>query len=101
MPPHLLRHVPLNLQQQLYAAILDIWRGNQIRRARLISRVVLIYKKKDPQDPKKYRPIYVSTAVHSILARLILKRITQAMTPGLLPIQHGAISRRNTTTLAA
>ena len=101
VPPHLLRHLPLNLQQQLYAAILDIWRGNQIPRAWLISRVVLIYKKKDPQDPKNYRPIYVSTAVYGILARLILKRITQAMTPGLLPIQHGAISGRNTTTLAA
>ena len=85
VPPHLLGHLPLNLQQQLYAAILDIWRGNQIPRAWLISRVVLIYKKKDPQDPKNYRPIYVSSAVYGILMRLILKRITEAMTPGLLP----------------
>ena len=52
VPPHLLRHLPLHLQQQLYAAILDIWRGNQIPRAWLISRVVLIYKKKGAQDPK-------------------------------------------------
>ena len=78
-----------------------MWRGNQIPLAWLISRVVLIYKKKDPQDPKNYRPIYVSTAVYGILTRLILKQITQAMTAGLLPIQHGAISGRNTTTLAA
>ena len=78
-----------------------MWRGNEFSRAWHISRVVLFYKKKDPRDPKNYRPIYVSTAVYGTLTRSILKHITQAMTPGLLPIQHGAISGRNTTTLAA
>ena len=33
------------------------------------------------------------------MTRLLLKRITKAMTPGLLNIQHGALSGRNTTTL--
>ena len=30
VPPHLLRHLPNDMQQQLYLAILDIWRGNKI-----------------------------------------------------------------------
>ena len=53
------------------------------------------------QDPKNYRPIYISTAIYGTLTRLLLKRITRAMTPGLLTIQHGALSGRNTTTLTA
>ena len=61
---------------------------------------MLIYKKKDPQDPRNYRPIYVSTAIYSILTHLLLMRISRAMTPGLLDIQHGAIQGQNTTTLA-
>ena len=90
------------MQEQLYHAILDIWRGNEIPPPTwLASRVILIYKKKDPQDPKNYRPIYVSTAIYGILTRLLLKRITSPMVTGLLDIQHGALSGRNTTTLTA
>ena len=36
----------------------------------------------------------------SILTHLLLMRISRAMTPGLLDIQHGARQGRNTTTLA-
>ena len=97
VPPHLLRHLPNHLQQQLYQAIIAVWNGQNIPVAWLQSRVVLIYKKKDPQDPRNYRPIYVSTAIYSTLTRLLLSR---AMTPGLLDISQGAIQRRNTTTLA-
>ena len=35
-----------------------------------ILSVILIYKKKDPQDPRNYRPIYVSTAIYGIFTRL-------------------------------
>ena len=100
VPPHLLRHLPNHIQQQLYWAIIAVWNGQNIPVAWLQSRVVLIYKKKDPQDPRNYRPIYVSTAIYSILTRLLLTRISRAMTPGLLDIQLGAIQGRNTTTLA-
>ena len=61
---------------------------------------MLVYKKKDPQEPLNYRPISVSTAIYSILTRLLRMRISRAMTPGLLGIQHGALRGRNTTTLA-
>ena len=81
-----------------YQAIIDVWKGQHIPTAWLRSRVVLIYKKKDPRDPPNYRPIYVSTAIYNILTRLLLMRI--AMTPGLRDIQHGALQGRNTTTLA-
>ena len=54
VPPSLLRHLPHHMQQQRYQAILDIWRGHKISHTSLASRVVLIYKKKDPQDPKNY-----------------------------------------------
>ena len=84
----------------LYHAILGIWRGKRIPHTWLASRVVLIYKTKDPQDPKNYHPIYVSTAIYGILTHLLLKSITKAMTSGLLNIQHGTLSGRNTTTLA-
>ena len=100
VPPHLLRHLPDHVQRQLYQAIVAVWNGQHIPVAWLRSRVVLIYKKKDPQDPRNYRPIYVSTAIYSILTRLLLTRISGAMTPGLLDIQHGATQGRNTTTLA-
>ena len=100
VPPHLLRHLPNHIQQQLYQATIAVWNGQNIPVAWLQSRVVLIYKKKDPQDPGNYRPIYVSTAIYSILTRLLLTRISRAMTPGLLDIQHGATQGRNTTTLA-
>ena len=100
VPPHLLRHLPNQIQQQLYQAIIAVWNGQNIPVAWLRSRVVLIYKKKDPQDPRNYRPIYVSTAIYSILTRLLLMRISRAMTPGLLDTQHGTIQGRNTTTLA-
>ena len=56
--------------------------------------------KKDPQDQRNYRPIYVSPAIYSILTRLLLMRISRAMRPGLLDIQHSALQGRNTTTLA-
>ena len=100
VPPHLLRHLPDHVQRQLYQAIVAVWNGQHIPVAWLQSRVVLIYKKKDPQDPRNYRPIYVSTAIYSILTRLLLMRILGALTPGLLDIQHGATQGRNTTTLA-
>ena len=45
-------------------------------------------------------PIYVSTAICSILTHLLLMRISRAVTPGLLDVQHGALQGRNTTTLA-
>ena len=80
---------------------MDISRGNKIPHTWLVSRVVLIYKKKDPQDPKNYRPLYVSTAIYGIMTRLLLKPITKGMTPGLLIIGHGALSGRNPTTLTA
>ena len=99
VPPHLLRHLPNHIQQ-LYQAIIAVCNGQNIPVAWLQSRVVLIYKKKDPQDPRNYRPIYVSTAIYSILTRLLLTRISRVMTPGLLDIQHGATQGRNTTTLA-
>ena len=83
MHPHQLRHLPHHLHTQLYHAILDIWRGENIPHAWLVSRVVLIYKNKDPRDPKNYHPIYVSTAIYGILTRLLLKSITKAMTPSL------------------
>ena len=83
-----------------YRLILDVWKGQHIPTAWLRSRVVLIYKKKDPQDPRNYRPIYISTAIYNILTRLLLMRIAKAMTPRLLDIQHGALQGRNTTTLA-
>ena len=88
------------MQQQLYQAIVAVLNGQHIPVACLQSRVVLIYKKKNPQDPRNYRPIYVSTAIYSILTRLLLTRISGALTPGLLDIQHGATQGRNTTTLA-
>ena len=43
----------------------------------------------------------VSTAIYGILCRLLLTRITKAMTRGLLNIQHFVLSAHNTTTLAA
>ena len=52
----LLQHVPKHVQQQLYNAILDVWRGNRIPTAWLRSRVVLIYQKKDPQDLRNTAP---------------------------------------------
>ena len=61
---------------------------------------MLIYKKKDAHDQRNYRPIYVSTAIYSILTRLLLMRISRAMTLGIVDIQHGALQGRNTTTLA-
>ena len=91
MPPHLLRHLPNHIQTQLYQAIIAVWNGQNIPAVWLRSRVVLIYKKKDPQDPRNYRPIYVSTAIYNILTGLLLMRISRAMTPGLLDIQHGAL----------
>ena len=100
VPPHLLRHLPNHIQKQLYQAISEVWNGQNIPVAWLWSRVVLIYKKKGPQDPRNYRPIYVSTAIYSILTRLLLMRISRAMTPGLLDIKHGALQGRNTTILA-
>ena len=48
VPPHLLRHLPNHIQQQLYQAIIAVWNGQNIPVAWLQSRVVLIYKKKDP-----------------------------------------------------
>ena len=98
--PHLLRHLPDHVQRQLYQAIVAVWNGQHIPVAWLQSSVVLIYKNKDPQDPRNYRPIYISTAIYSILTRLLLTRISGALTPGLLDIQHGATQGRNTTTLA-
>ena len=100
VPPHPLRHLPNHIQQHLYQAIIAVWNGQNIPVAWLQSRVVLIFKKKAPQDPRNYRPIYVSTAIYSKLTRLLLTRISRAMTPGLLDIQHDAIQGRNTTTLA-
>ena len=100
VPPHLLRHLPNHIRKQLYQAIIAVWNGQNIPVAWLRSRVVLIYKKKDPQDPRNYRPIYVSTAIYSILTRLLLMRISRAMTPRLLDIQRGALQGRNTMTLA-
>ena len=101
VPPHLLRHLPHHMQHQLHQAILDIWRGNRIPHTWLASRVGLIHKKKDPQDPKNHWPIYVSTAIYGIVTRLLLKRITKAMTPGLVDIRHSTLSGKNTTTLTA
>ena len=49
VPPHLLRHLPNHIQQQLYQAIIAVWNGQNIPVAWLQSRVVLIYKKKDPR----------------------------------------------------
>ena len=100
VPPYLLRHLPNHIQQQLYQAIIAIWNGQNILVAWLHSRVVLIYKKKDSQDPRNYTPIYVSPAIYSILTRLLLTRISRATPPELLDIQHGATQGRNTTTLA-
>ena len=100
VPPHLLRHLPDHVQRQLYQAIVAAWNGQHIPVAWLQSRVVLIYKKKNPQDPQNYRPIYVSTAIYSILTRLLLTRISGALTPGPLDIPHGTTQGRNTTTLA-
>ena len=100
VPPHLLRHLPNHIQQHLYQAIIAVWNGQNIPVAWLQSRVVLIYKNKDPQDPRNYRQIYVATPIYSLLTRLLLTRISRAMTPGLLDIQHGATQGRNTTTLA-
>ena len=48
LPPHLLRHLPNHIQQQLYRAIIAVWNGQNFPVAWLQSRLVLIYKKKDP-----------------------------------------------------
>ena len=74
---------------------------NSIPATWMASRVILIYKKKDPQDPRNYHLPYVSTAIYGILTRLLLKPITAAMAAGLLDMQHGALSDGNTTTLTA
>ena len=81
--PHLLRHLPLHMHRRLYHAILVIWRGNKICPTWFASMVVLIYKKKDPEDQKNYRPMHVSTAINGILTRLLPGRITKAITPGV------------------
>ena len=99
VPAHLLRHLPKHIQKQLYQAIIDVWKGRHIPTAWVRSRVVLIHKKKDPHDPRNYKPIYVSTAIYNILTRLLLMCIPKAMTLGLLDIQHGALQGRKTTTL--
>ena len=100
VPPHLLRHFSDHMLKQRYQAILDFWKGHCIPTAWLRRGVMLIYKQKDPQDPRNYRPIYISTAINNILTRLIPMRIANAMTPSLLSIQHGALQGTNTTTLA-
>ena len=51
-----------------------------------LSRVVLIYRRKDLQDPRNYWPIYVSSAIYNIPTCPIFLRITSAMTPGVLSI---------------
>ena len=48
VPPHLLRHLPNHIQQELYQAIVAVWNGQNIPVAWLQSRVALIYNKKDP-----------------------------------------------------
>ena len=46
------------------------------------------------------KKIFVSTAIYSILTRLILRRMTQAVALGWLNIQHSVLRGRDTTTLA-
>ena len=81
VPPYLLRLLPVHLQQHLYNAKIDIWRGKKIPSTSLASGGLLIYKTKGPRDPKNYRPICIATAIYGILTLLTLKRITTAMTP--------------------
>ena len=46
VPPHLLKHLPNHIRKQLYQAIIDVGKGQNIPFAWLRPRVVLIYKKK-------------------------------------------------------
>ena len=80
---------------------MSMWRANKIPHTWFASSLVLIHKRKDPQDPKNYQPINVSTPINGILNRLSLKHITKAMNPGLLTIHRGAVRARNNTTLTA
>ena len=63
-----------------------MWRGNGIPATWLVSNIILICNKTEPQDPRNYRPIYVSMAIYGVLTRLLLKRKNVAMAAGLLDI---------------
>ena len=77
-----------------------MWNRQHIPTAWLRSRVVLIYTTKRTHRTHTTTGQYRYLPPYIVYSRLLLMRISKAMTPRLLDIQHGAFQGRNTTTLA-
>ena len=99
MAPHLVLWRPLDLQWQVYQAILEGWVTGEVRKPWLEARITLLYEKGDPSQAANYKPIPVSGAMYLILARLLLgalkDRIEQSLSArhaggkrGETPAQH-------------
>ena len=59
MAPHLVSWLPLDLQWEVYQAILEVWVMGEVPQHWLEGRITLLYKKGDPSQAANYRPIAV------------------------------------------
>ena len=87
--PHLVSWLPLDLQWEVYQAVLEVWVTGEIPQHWLEGRITLLYKRGDPSQAANYRPIAVSGAMYLILAQLLLGALKDPIEQSLSARQAG------------
>ncbi|KAK6748355.1 hypothetical protein RB195_001151 [Necator americanus] len=80
--PEHLKYLPpvfINTQAKLFARDLS---ECKVPKQRKTNKIVLLYKKGDPQDIGNYRPICLLSVIYKLFTRVILNRIERTLDEG-------------------
>ncbi len=97
IPAEVWKHGGIKLKERLYDLIVDIWKDEQMPQNWKDANIVPIFKKGSRKDCGNYRGISLLSIAGKIMARIILNRINDKITPNILPeTQCGFRNNRST-----
>ena len=94
IPPEFYRTFATLLAEDLTAMYNECWDEGSLNPNMLLGEIILLYKKKDPRDPRNYRPITLLNLDYKILTKILVGRMKGVIDTVISEAQTGFVPGR-------
>ena len=94
IPPEFYRTFATLLADDMTAMFNECWEEGSLNPSMLLGEIILLYKKKDPRDPRNYRPITLLNLDYKILTKVLVGRMKKVIDTVISEEQTGFVPGR-------